>query len=546
MERIIAARTRRMVRKDLPKTKTLNPQMVEAAILRLGWISLTCAILVVLLGYLDSRLQPETPRLGGTALLLVWLTVVLISLGLNAIQHFRLLKPISILNLGLAFEVVVAAAISFSETTRLAAPDQPVLGVSKVALWIGIVGLLIPGRPWVKFVTALASASTWPLAYALNLSLVGYQPLPVNRLVAWIHLPYVMAFVSFALSKRTYRMEADVHQARDLGSYHLVSLIGAGGMGEVWRASHRMLARDAAVKVIRADRLLLQPGYESEVTRKRFAQEAQVTASLQSPHTVHLFDFGVSEDGSFYYAMELLDGINLQTMVEKFGPQPPSRTIHLLQQVCDSLEEAHRRGLIHRDIKPNNIFACTVGIECDFAKVLDFGLVKNVVSQDPPNLTCTGTTAGTPAYIAPEIAMGERRIDGRVDLYSLGCVAYFLLTGSLVFDEKSATATAMAHVLKTPVPPSQQSEMPVPQQLEDIILSCLAKQPEERPKSARDLKRLLGSVSGVPAWTQEQASEWWRVNLPPFNSHRIARHCHGFSVDSSEPYAQPGIRNLAG
>jgi serine/threonine-protein kinase len=240
-----------------------------------------------------------------------------------------------------------------------------------------MVGLLIPNKPWIKFVTALASASTWPLAYVLNLHLHAYDPLPWNRLLIWIHLPYLMAFVNYGLSRRMWHMENAVQKARDLGSYQLVSLIGTGGMGEVWRARHRMLARDAAIKVIRADLMLLQPGYES-IIRKRFAQEAQAIAALQSPHSVYLFDFGISEDRSYYYVMELLDGISLQMLVEKFGPQPASRVIHMLRQVCESLEEAHRRSLIHRDIKPNNIFACMLGIEYDFMKVLDFGLVKNI------------------------------------------------------------------------------------------------------------------------------------------------------------------------
>jgi serine/threonine protein kinase len=354
-----------------------------------------------------------------------------------------------------------------------------------------------------------------------------------------------MAFVNYAISRRIHRMETAVQKARELGSYQLLSLIGTGGMGEVWRARHRMLARDAAIKLIRADLMILQPGYESEIIRKRFAQEAQAIAALQSPHSVYLFDFGISEDRSYYYVMELLDGISLQMLVEKFGPQPASRVIHMLRQVCESLEEAHRRSLIHRDIKPNNIFACMLGIEYDFIKVLDFGLVKNTSRRDTPHLTVTGVTAGTPAYMAPEIATGEEGIDGRVDVYGLGCVAYFLLTGSLVFDEKTGTAMAMAHVQKTPVPPSRRSEVPVPQQLEEIILRCLAKQPEQRPQSARELNRLLASVRGVPEWTQEDASEWWRTYLPASSSYRMARQPRATAADGSKQNSQPGAHSVA-
>jgi serine/threonine-protein kinase len=280
--------------------------------------------------------------------------------------------------------------------------------------------------------------------------------------------------------------------------------------------------------------MMLQPGYESEITRKRFSREAQAIASLQSPHTVYLFDFGVSEDGSFYYVMELLDGISLQMLVEKFGPQPASRVIHILRQVCGSLEEAHRRGLIHRDIKPNNIFACMVGLDYDFMKVLDFGLVKNVSYQETLHLTATGITAGTPSYMAPEVAMGEEHLDGRADIYSLACVAYFLLTGSPVFDEKAATATVMAHVLKKPTPPSQRTEVSIPPQLESIVLRCLAKKPEDRPQSAKELDRLLAGVSADAEWTQENASEWWQTYLPVASSYRTARQLRPDLTDSTQ------------
>ena len=217
----------------------------------------------------------------------------------------------------------------------------------------------------------------------------------------------------------------------------------------------------------------------------------------------------------------------------------------MLRQVCGSLDEAHRRGLVHRDIKPNNIFACMVGLEYDFMKVLDFGLVKNVSHKETLHLTATGATAGTPAYMAPEVAMGEEEVDGRVDIYSLGCVAYFLLTGSLVFDEKTATAAAMAHVQKVPVPLSQRSEVSVPPRLESIVLRCLAKRPEERPQSAQELDRLLASVSGVPEWTQENASEWWQAYLPVSSSYRTPRQPRAEMADSSEKQMQRGGYRIA-
>jgi serine/threonine-protein kinase len=516
--------------------------MVEAAVSRLRWISLICAGLTGLAVYLEGQLQPEVSRLLKDPILaLVLLSVVLSALGINAIQRYRLVSPVGILNLGLAFEVVVAAAISFSETALPRLPDGPVLGASKVALWIGLVGLLIPNKPWIKFVTALACATTWPCAYVLNLHLYAYEPLRWNRLLIWIHLPYVMAFVNFGLSRRMWVMEQAFQKARELGSYHLVSLIGKGGMGEVWRARHGMLARDAAIKVIRADLMMMRRGYDSVIVRKRFEQEAQAIASLRSPHTVHLYDFGVSEDGSPYYVMELLDGVSLQVLVNKFGPQPLSRVVHILRQVCGSLEEAHRQGLIHRDIKPNNIFSCAVGVECDFVKVLDFGLVKNVSQEKAMHLTAPGGLAGTPAYIAPEVALGARSIDARLDIYALGCVAYFLLTGSPVFDEKTASAMVMAHVHKTPVPPSQRSGMPVPSEFESVILRCLAKRPEERPQSALELSRLIAAIAGVPEWTPEDAETWWQTHLPVSSSYRNALQPRSAGRQREIAHAEAGI-----
>jgi len=264
LKNIIRANTPWLVPADPPGKRTLAPQLVEAAVLRLRWISLICAVLTAVLVYLEALLQPEIgPFLKGPAHPQVWLAVVLVSLGISAVQRFRLLSPLKILQFGLVFEVVVAAAISFDETALAISANGPVLGVSKVAVWIAAVGLLIPNKPWIKFLTALISASTWPLVYGLNLHLLGYDPLPANRLLMWVHMPYVMAIVTYALSRRMYHMEEAVQKARELGSYQLLSFIGAGGMGEVWRARHRMLARDAAIKVIRADLMMRQPAYES-------------------------------------------------------------------------------------------------------------------------------------------------------------------------------------------------------------------------------------------------------------------------------------------
>jgi serine/threonine-protein kinase len=231
--------------------------------------------------------------------------------------------------------------------------------------------------------------------------------------------------------------------------------------------------------------------------------------------------------------MELLDGISLEVLVEQFGPQPAERVIHLLRQICESLEEAHRHGLVHRDIKPSNVFACRLGLEHDFVKVLDFGLVKDV-SVVSTQLTMEGTSAGTPAYMAPEVALGEENVDGRVDIYGLGCVAYFLLTGSPVFHESSPTATALAHVQKPPVPPSQRSEIPIPEDLEQVVLRCLAKKREDRPHSARELSRMLSRCRAAGEWTRDEAHEGWQAYLPETSTHRLARLPHAAAQAATE------------
>ncbi len=533
-ERVVCSNTPWEIQTDTSGRQTLAPFMAEGAVLRLYWICLLCVALAVFSAVFQSLMQPDLiTRVANPVVYLTWLFVLLFTLAIGVIRHYHLLPAMAILNLGLLFEVLVAFAICLGETSAPLAQDGLILGIPKVALWIALVGFLIPNAPKTKLVAALISASMWPLAYVLNLHLHGYEPLPLNRLIVWLHVPYIMAFITYALAKRIYVMEAAAQKAQELGSYSLVALIGSGGMGEVWRARHRMLARDAAIKLIRSDLALLKPGIQSISSRRRFKREAQAIASLQSPHTVYLFDFGVAHDGAFYYVMELLDGLSLQMLVEKYGPQPAPRIVHFLHQVCESLEEAHLRGLVHRDIKPSNIFACKLGITYDFVKVLDFGLVKNLSPQDSLHLTAEGTSAGTPAYMAPEIAMGEEKIDGRVDIYALGCVAYFLLTGVPVFHEKTATATALAHVQKEPIPPSQRSELRVPAQLEQVILQCLAKKPEDRPQTAQELRCLLNSCA-VPEWTQEHASEWWQTYLPDASEYRIARQCREIT-----PISQP-------
>jgi len=296
-----------------------------------------------------------------------------------------------------------------------------------------------------------------------------------------------------------------------LGHYRLMEKIGEGGMGEVWRARHQLLARPCAIKLIKPE-LLDQS--RREAVNERFSLEARSIARLTSPNTVRLYDFGVSETGSFYFVMELLRGIDLASLGQRFGPMPPERAVHVLRQACRSLGEAHAAGLLHRDIKPHNLHLCRLGLELDVVKVLDFGLVKSL-SDGAAQLTTEGSLTGTPAYMPPERVIGAAA-DERSDIYSLGCVAYWMLTGRPLFTGEPMAV--MIHHARTPAPPfANAAGHPLPERLEQIVLACLEKTPERRPSSAVELWRQLGELRFATPWTPERAESWWREHLPELN-----------------------------
>ena len=295
-----------------------------------------------------------------------------------------------------------------------------------------------------------------------------------------------------------------------LGLYRLMERLGEGGMGEVWRARHQLLARPCAVKVIRPDRL---GESNREKTIERFRLEAKTIARLTSPNTVRLFDYGVTETGSLYFVMELLEGLDLASLVQRFGPLPPERALVVLQQACRSLGEAHAAGLLHRDIKPHNLQLCRLGLDFDVVKVLDFGLAKSL-REGNADLTTDGILTGTPAYMPPERVQGADA-DERSDLYALGCVGYWMLTGRTVF-AGDPMAMMLHHVRDAPQPPSTFAPGPVPERLEQIVLACLEKSPKLRPESAMDLWHQLGEVRVGTPWTAERAESWWREYLPAY------------------------------
>ena len=358
-------------------------------------------------------------------------------------------------------------------------------------------------------------------------------PIPVNILLRYRHpgveqtiqkiatfehismlvvMLFIGALVATYGAHTTHTVRQELFEAKQLGHYRLTEKIGTGGMGEVWRAEHDLLARPAAIKLIRPEALGEKNG-GSVVALRRFEREARATAILHSPHTIDIYDFGTTPDETFYYVMELLEGLDLETLIDRFGPVSPGRAVYLLKQACKSLAEAHQTGLIHRDIKPANIYTTRQGLEYDFIKVLDFGLVKRGgVNSGDTRLTMPGTTTGTPAYLAPELAVGEENVDARADIYSLGCVAYWLLTGQAVFENSSPVAMVVDHVSKPPRPPSERTEIEVPAGLERVILSCLEKDPDARPSNALDLYDRLEACNLDPAWSQQRAKDWWQLH----------------------------------
>jgi eukaryotic-like serine/threonine-protein kinase len=484
--------------------------MIEKAAARLSWVALVCAVAAVIMAVLQHFLQIEVAKLQGQLHIQINTAVVIsLSLVIFAARRFGWASDQTILRLGLVFEVVVGFALAAFDFSLPWDPQQPVRGVSWMALWIALCGLLIPNRLSLMMFASMATASMGPLAYLL----FHPSPIPLNRLIIWNFPNYLVGIATVLISRRLYHLEVQVQHAKEMGSYKLETLIDVGGMGEVWRARHRMLARDSAIKLIRPELLVRNGVKQAALIRRRFEQEAKTTALLRSPHTVALYDFGTANDGGFYYVMELLDGIDLEKLIQQFGPQPPSRVIHILRQACNSLAEAHRRGMVHRDIKPTNIFLCRMGVDYDFVKVLDFGLVKTIIGEAETGKTAESGPVGTPAFMPPEIALSRDPIDGRADLYGLGCVAYWLLTGRLVFEENSTTATILAHVQNAPVAPSARSGIPVPSALERATLACLAKSPADRPADAETLSQLLADCADAGSWTQEDAGQWWRANL---------------------------------
>ncbi len=412
-----------------------------------------------------------------------------------------------------SFQIFGVLGIEYGLPWWLEHGPEALYGLSWSCVWIAIYPVIVPTTMRRAAIAALVAAGIRPLM--VGIAVARGAPGPNLGEAISVFLPtYICAGIAIAVAKIVYGWGREVTKARQMGSYRLVELLGRGGMGEVWRAEHQMLARPAAIKLVRPGTVAGLSGGR-DLLLKRFEREALATAALTSPHTVHLYDFGVTADGTFYYVMELLRGLDLNELITRFGPMPAPRVVHVLRQVCEALAEAHGVGLVHRDVKPANVYLCRAGRTHDFAKVLDFGLVKRAgLAGRDAKLTQANVATGTPAFMAPELALGDEEIDGRADLYAVGCLAYWLLTGTQVFDAPSPARLMFAHVRDTPAPPSSRAELEIPPALEALVMRCLSKDPAGRPQTAEELADALGDAVSDDGWTPDHATRWWRKHLP--------------------------------
>ncbi len=486
--------------------RTLPPDLLAAGVRRLGYVALLTAgaslVFSVVLRLVAAH-SGQPPYAG--IVLFGEVAGIVASLGIFGLTRRAGLDPAEVLDRALVYEVAMGFLFAITYHSVPVASGVLPKGWSSVAVWLLAFPLLVPSTRGKTAVATFATALMDPLGLLVAVSL-GNHPVPDAASTIAIFLPTAIACVIALVGSRiVYRLTTEAGRAEELGSYRLVSLLGHGGMGEVWRAEHRLLARDAAIKLVRGG-----TGDSGRELMARFEREARVTAGLRSPHTVQLYDFGRSDDGAFYYVMELLEGFTLEEIIRQFGPMSPGRVVHVMLQVCHSLAEAHAAGLVHRDIKPGNIFLARYGGDPDFVKVLDFGLVKTL-SAGGADLTQTGLLAGTPAYMPPEMALG-RAVDGRTDLYALGAVGYTLLTGLPVFERATALETIHDHASTPPIPPSHRVSSPIPPGLELILMDCLAKEPGDRPQTARSLALRLEELVLPEPWKREEADRWWNRN----------------------------------
>jgi eukaryotic-like serine/threonine-protein kinase len=401
-------------------------------------------------------------------------------------------------------------ALFFIALQWLAIQGQAPMLTGVTAPWMLLIlvySLYIPNK-WQRAAWVLGSFAVAPVVLCIVALFVvhdyGKMATPSNVSTIFMTMS-LAAFIGTWGVHTINRLRHEAFEARQLGQYRLKRLLGAGGMGEVYLAEHQLMKRPVAIK-------LIKPGKAADPQAlARFHREVQATAKLTHWNTIEIFDYGHSDDGTFYYVMEYLPGKSLADLVEKHGPLAPARVVSLLEQTCEALSEAHSLGLIHRDIKPGNIFAAERGGVFDVAKLLDFGLAKPIASNGDVALTQEGTITGSPLFMAPEQASGDGEPDARSDIYALGAVAYYLLTGRPPFEADNPVKLILAHAQKQVIPPSQ-LQPGIPSDLEAIVLKCLEKNPADRFPDTVALASALAECEVHGRWTREDAQRWWQTN----------------------------------
>jgi serine/threonine-protein kinase len=491
----------------------LPEDLLVTAVARLGGISgLTTLVLGAYMGGLALFVPRDAAwdRIRPTCLSLL-LSAALLSAATYGVTKIKRLKPQHASDLGYVYLIVLSLLLGLLRHASAWPAAELVRQVSPVTLPIVAFAALVPAPPRTSLGTLFGAAFMDPLAFVIMRS---HDATPgVEELTLLFASPLLAAIAGYTIARAAHRLSEGIVKAREIGSYRLVERLGVGGMAEVWRAEHRMLARPAAVKLIRPKILIDHGSHEAERLLRLFLREARTTASLGSPNTIELYDFGTTREGAFYYVMELLRGVDLKTLVDRFGAQSPERTAYLLRQVCHSLAEAHDRDFVHRDVKPANIFTCERGGDYDCVKVLDFGLV---LDRHPTaaELEDERHFVGTPAIMAPEMVRFHAPVDRRADLYAVGCVGYWLLTGKRVFEAETRHDMLVMHAHQRPVLPSARVGKPIHAGLEAAVMRCLEKNPDRRPQTARELREMLGDLTFEHPWTEERAKLWWQRHDP--------------------------------
>jgi serine/threonine-protein kinase len=460
-------------------------------------------------GYLELLADPMVFDLaaGGASFLAIWLVLRRGSPSVGFIQTVETLGLLA----ATAFYVAMGGHMPLAFQPVVVVVLLLTLGIFGRAVWVpstarrtflvgGLVGVVLVVWSYYLFRGPVPS---YLVAY--EPSLADIEPEALAALTAASTAVWWLLTVGLtaAASATIYGLQREAQLARRLGQYTLVEPIGEGGMGSVYRARHALMRRPTAIK-------LLAPEKAGPVAMERFEREVQLTSRLSHPNTVTIYDYGHTPDGLFYYVMEYLDGPTLERVVEVDGPQSPARVVHILEQIAGALAEAHAAGLIHRDIKPNNVMLVQRGGVPDVVKVVDFGLVKDLDAASSTTVTQADVITGTPQYMAPEAIVDPAAVDARSDLYALGAVAYFLVTGAHVFEGHNIVEVCTHHLHSPPVPPSERLGASVPNALERLILDLLSKDPVARPQSADELlRRLEACAPDVGVWTHDDARRWW-------------------------------------